>query len=162
MVLFLGFLWLMVWQWQIVRGKFLEDFLNILVIYLGSLDRKKGPWGSGAKCRRKCCMVVKMNWSADIMFFWRFPNVGHQIHSICMLSSQVWYLPRWRISRPEISESWKLHELLFLALVDCHNLRASNTLIYFAIAKISLFIKEMLTRRQRSNGMLIICCSFYL
>jgi hypothetical protein len=83
--------------------------------------------------------------------FWRFPDVRHQIHSICMLSSQVWYLQQWRISRPEISESWKLHELLFLALVECHNLRASNTLSYFAIVTISLYIKEILTRRQRNK-----------
>jgi hypothetical protein len=42
------------------------------------------------------------------------------------------------------------------------NLRASNTLSYFAIATISLFIKEILTRRQRSNGIMIICRFFYL
>jgi hypothetical protein len=68
-----------------------------------------------------------------------------------MLSSQVWYLPWWRISRPEFSESWKLHELLFLTLVDCHNLKGSITLSYTAFVIISLFIKEMLIRRQMSK-----------
>jgi hypothetical protein len=33
--------------------------------------------------------------------------------------------------------------------VDCHNLKGSNTLSYIAIVTISLFIKEMLIRRQR-------------
>ncbi len=127
---------------------FLQCYGYLLV---GSLDRKKGSLGSVAKCRRKWCMVVNMNWIADIMGFWSFPDVRHQIHSICMLSSQVWYLPWWRISRPEISESWKLHELLFLALVDCHNLKSSNTLSCIAIVTISLFIKEMLIRRQMSK-----------
>jgi hypothetical protein len=92
-----------------------------------------------------------MNWIAEIMGFWRFPDVRHQIHSICLLSSQVWYLPWWRISRPEISESWKLHELLFLTLVDCHKLKGSNTLSYTAFVTVSVFIKEMLIRRQRSK-----------
>jgi hypothetical protein len=35
--------------------------------------------------------------------------------------------------------------------VDCHNLKGSNTLSYIAIVTISLFIKEMLIRRQRSK-----------
>ena len=58
-------------------------------------------------------------YNAGILGFWRFPDVGHQIHSVRTLSSQAWYLPRWRISRPASFESWKLRELPNLTKAYC-------------------------------------------
>jgi hypothetical protein len=61
-------------------------------------------------------MILTQNDSLQIMGFWRFPDDFHQVHGVHMPSSQALYLPRWRISRPEI-ESHKLHVLFIYVIL---------------------------------------------
>jgi hypothetical protein len=60
------------------------------------------------------------------MGFWRFPNLLYWIHSLHMLSSQVWNLSQWRTSRPALFEAQKSCALA--VMVDCQILFQGDTL----------------------------------